>query len=112
MSVNTSVTDDHEHTSVFGYLMVFVGLMVLTVITVAVSQIDLGRQVDAFIAVAIAVTKASLVLYYFMHLRESPKVITVLIIGSIAFLLILFVFVGADFMMMYGENTGEQVQGW
>jgi cytochrome c oxidase subunit IV len=49
------------------------GLLILfTVITVAVSRIDLG-QANIWVALFIAVIKGSLVTLYFMHLRwDSP----------------------------------------
>jgi len=104
MSVNTLLTDEHNHTSVSGYLMVFGALMVLTLVTVAISRISFGTFWDAALSVGIACTKASLVLYYFMHLRESPKIIGLIAVGSIAWLLILFMFTIADFLALQGEG--------
>ena len=114
MSVNTAVTDEHAHTSVFGYLMVFGGLMVLTVFTVLVSKADLGTLGNALAAVSIAVVKTSLVLYFFMHLRESPKIIGLVAVGSFAWLAILFLFTIGDFLAMYGEGGASlaPVLGW
>jgi cytochrome c oxidase subunit 4 len=104
MSANTSLTDDHEHTSVSGYLKVFAALMVLTIVTVLISRISFGLFWDAAISLAIACTKASLVLYYFMHLRESPKIISVIAVGSIAWLTILFIFTIADVLAINGDG--------
>ena len=104
MSANTPLTDDHAHTSVTGYLKVFAALMVLTIVTVLVSRISFGLFWDAAISVTIACTKASLVLYYFMHLRESPKIISTIAVGSIAWLLILFLFTIADVLAIHGDG--------
>jgi cytochrome c oxidase subunit IV len=53
-------------------LGVYFGLLVLTVATVAVTGINLGR-LNIVIALLIAVAKAGLVAMYFMHLRwDSP----------------------------------------
>lgn len=104
MSAHSPLTDDHEHTSVSGYLKVFAALMVLTLVTVLVSRISFGLFWDAAISVTIACTKASLVLYYFMHLRESPKIISVIAVGSIAWLLILFLFTITDVLALRGDG--------
>ena len=54
-------------------ISVFVGLLFLTFITVAVTHFDFGRVVNVWVALAIAVAKASLVALFFMHLRwDSP----------------------------------------
>jgi cytochrome c oxidase subunit 4 len=51
---------------------VFLALMVLTVITVAVTAFDFG-EFNLWVAMIIATVKASLVVLYFMHLRyDSP----------------------------------------
>ena len=53
-------------------LAVWAALMVLTIVTVAVTLVDLG-DLNIWVAMLIAVTKASLVGLYFMHLRyDSP----------------------------------------
>jgi cytochrome c oxidase subunit IV len=51
---------------------VFVGLMVLTVITVVVSCVNLGH-LNIPVALAIATFKALLVCAYFMHLNSEKK---------------------------------------
>lgn len=47
---------------------IWLALMVLTVATVAVTYVDLGR-LNIWVALIIALVKASLVGLYFMHLR-------------------------------------------
>ena len=54
------------------YAFVFVALIVFTVLTVAAARIDLGG-LNVAIALAIAVTKASLVGLFFMHLRFEGR---------------------------------------
>jgi cytochrome c oxidase subunit 4 len=62
-----------EHvTSVKLYVGIFVALMVLTAATVIVANFDLGWANDV-VALTIAVTKALLVLIFFMHLRYSTR---------------------------------------
>ncbi len=50
------------------YCMVFGALAVLTVVTVSAASLEVSLGVAVFIAMAIAVTKGSLVASFFMHL--------------------------------------------
>lgn len=78
--------DKHVRT----YIMVFVALMVLTVITVAVSYLDLSTGPAVALALLVALVKGSLVACYFMHLISEKKLIyTVLIFTVIFFLAVL-----------------------
>ena len=54
------------------YLMIFGTLMVLTIVTVAVSYLHLPHTEAVIVALAIATTKASLVAMFFMHLKGAP----------------------------------------
>ena len=54
-------------------LTVFGGLLLLTFLTVGVTYFDFGRTVNVWVALGIAVAKATLVALFFMHLRwDSP----------------------------------------
>ena len=66
------------------YLVILFALLVGTALTVWAAFIDLGVW-NPIIALAIATTKAALVLLYFMHLKYSTK-LTMLAIGGCAFL--------------------------
>ena len=65
--------EKHTHvTSPFLLLGVYGILLALTVLTVAVTLVDVG-DFNVWLAIGIAVVKASLVALYFMHLRwDSP----------------------------------------
>lgn len=68
---------------------VFAALVLLTVVTVAVTYVDLG-PLSIWVALGIAVFKAALVALYFMHLRwDSPYHGMVLI--AALFFVILFI---------------------
>jgi cytochrome c oxidase subunit 4 len=60
-------------------------LMVLTVVTVAVTSVDLGSRTNLIIAMAIATVKAGLVVTYFMHLRWDRPFHTLVFLGSLLF---------------------------
>ena len=95
--------DNHDqgfgHISPIGVLVGVFGLLIFfTVLTVAVTYVDLGPA-NIWIALGIAVIKATLVGLYFMHLRyDSP------FNGLIMFAAFLFlaVFIGIALM-----DTGE-----
>ena len=72
------MTTDHaadidRHVKV--YISVFVALMVLTVITVAISRLHLSVPVAVTVALLVATIKGSLVACYFMHLISEKKLI-------------------------------------
>ncbi|HIB66100.1 MAG TPA: caa(3)-type oxidase subunit IV [Phycisphaerales bacterium] len=80
------------------HLLVWLSLMLLLGLTVVAWQYHLGF----LMALAIAVTKAALVIAFFMHLRkESP--LTKFVAGAVLFwLLILFGFTLADYFSRLG----------
>ncbi len=77
-----------EHLRV--YVMVFVALAVLTVVTVALSYLHLPTALAITVAMVVATVKASLVAGYFMHLLSEEKVIIWLLVLCAAFLVFLF----------------------
>jgi len=66
-------------------LAVFAALLVLTIATVAVTWVDLGRTANVWIALAIAVAKAALVALFFMHLFWDSKFNFVVLVASLFF---------------------------
>jgi cytochrome c oxidase subunit 4 len=63
--------DKHVRT----YILVFVSLMALTLVTVAVAYLDLGVAGGIGVALLIASVKGSLVACFFMHLIDERKLI-------------------------------------
>ena len=68
--------------------MVLALLLVLTGVTVGVSYIDLGFY-NVPIALAIACTKVSFVLLFFMHLKYEGRVINISFISTVLVLVLL-----------------------
>ena len=88
----------YEHTfSTRFYYIVFAVLIVLTGLTVAIATVDLGR-LNAIIALTIAVSKATLVLLFFMHLRDSARLTWLAVGGAIAWLLVLISLTMSDLL--------------
>ncbi len=96
---------DHAHSARL-YLVIFGLLLVLTAITVAVAQVDLGAA-NTVLAVVVASIKAVLVLLYFMHLRDSEYLTWVFAGSAIVMLAILFVLTFGD----YGTRAWLQIYG-
>ena len=71
------MANEHHAPSPVTYYIVFAALMVLTFLTWFVATLDLGWANDV-VALTIAVTKALLVLVFFMHLRHSTRVVLTL----------------------------------
>jgi cytochrome c oxidase subunit IV len=70
------------------YYAIFASLMVLTGSTVAVAFVDLG-ELNIVAALVIAVSKATLVILFFMHLRYSERFTWVMVAAGLAWLAIL-----------------------
>lgn len=79
------------------YLAIFGALMAFTAVTVAVAFVDLGA-LNNLVMLGIAVTKATLVVLYFMHVRYSTRLIPVVAVSGFLWLLILFGFTMSDYL--------------
>ena len=71
------------------YITVFVALMVLTVITVAVSYLHLSTPMAVTVALLVATVKGSLVACYFMHLVSEKKLIYAVLALTVVFFIAL-----------------------
>lgn len=77
------------------YILVFVALAALTLITVGVSYLHLSVGAAIALALFIATIKGSLVAAYFMHLISEKKLIyAVLMLTFIFFLALIFLPLG------------------
>jgi cytochrome c oxidase subunit IV len=79
------------------YLLIFALLLILTLVTIEVSRVDLGRG-NTILALAIAVTKALLVILYFMHVRYSPQLTRLVIFSGFLWLLFLIGITMSDYL--------------
>jgi cytochrome c oxidase subunit 4 len=90
-----------EHTSSPKmYLAVFGALLVLTLVTWLVAQVDLGWANDV-VALAIAVTKALLVILFFMHVRHSTRMTAITALAGFFWLAILIFLTLNDYGTRY-----------
>ena len=78
--------DKHVRT----YMLVFMSLMVLTVMTVSAWKfLDLSVGMTITLALIIATIKASLVACFFMHLIDERKLIYSVLLLAVAFFFVL-----------------------
>ncbi len=84
--------DDKHHVLSYKQLgLVLLGLLILTVVTVAVSYVHFGF-LNVPIALGIACSKVTLVLLFFMHLKYEGPVIIYSFVGTVMFLMIMIGF--------------------
>lgn len=88
---------EHHVVPVRVYLTIFAALMLLTVVTVVVTGFDFG-PFNLIVALGVAITKASLVVLYFMHARYSPRLTGIVIAAAIAFFVILLFLTLTDYV--------------
>ncbi len=101
-----------EHVLPVGvYLSVAAALFVLTLVTVTVSQVELG-SFNLIVALLIASIKATLVILFFMHLLYDNKMFMLIMVSSVVFVALFIVFTMFDTMRrgdIY-EETGVPIK--
>jgi cytochrome c oxidase subunit 4 len=95
MSGNT----EHAHhiVSPLVYVVIFFALLVGTATTVWASYIDLGVW-NPIIALAIACTKATLVVLFFMHVKYSSKLTKLTVASGVFMFLVLISMTLSDYI--------------
>lgn len=71
------------------YVTIWAILIVLTATTVVVAEIELGEW-NIVVALLIAVIKATLVILYFMHVKDSSGLTKLIVLAGIFWMAILF----------------------
>jgi cytochrome c oxidase subunit IV len=91
---------DHPHTvSLRTYFSVFVILIVLTMATHYAAYINFGSPaLDVLVALGIAVTKASLVVLYFMHVKYGKRLTQIVVASGFVWLGLLIIGVLHDYL--------------
>ena len=78
------------------YLLIFGALMAGTALTAWAAFLDLGPLND-IVALAIAVTKATLVVLFFMHVRHSTRLTKITVVAGFLWLAILIALTLSDY---------------
>jgi cytochrome c oxidase subunit 4 len=79
------------------YVAVFGTLMVLTAATVGAAFVSLG-SLNFPIAIGIAITKATVVILFFMHVKYSSKLTKFVVVSCLFFLACLFGLTFTDYL--------------
>ncbi len=88
--------DGHGHMVGYGtYIMVWLGLVALTSITVTIAGIHLG-SLTLIAAMVIAAVKTSLVGYHFMHLKFDNMIIKVFVLVCLVIFLTFWILTFSD----------------
>jgi cytochrome c oxidase subunit 4 len=99
--------EEHHGPTVKMYWAIFGALCVLTVATVLAAKVDfaqvigneqLGGFINNLVALGIAVTKASLVVLFFMHVKYESKLVGLGVIASVIWLLFLILITISDYV--------------
>lgn len=90
---------EHSNHSYGKYILVWLGLLTLTAITVTVAGVNLGKITIAT-AIVIASIKSYLVLTVFMHLNVESKTFKVFVGVAIFFIIVSLALLFSDFSNM------------
>jgi len=86
--------EEHHVVPIPVYVAVFLTLIVLTWVTAFVATVDLGR-LNIYVALSIAIFKASIVVLFFMHVKYGSRLTKLIVCSGILWLLfLLFVTMG------------------
>ena len=79
------------------YVTIFLVLLVGTALTVIAAFQDFPWQLNTIVAMTIAITKATFVVLYFMHVRYSTRLIWVIISSALFWMAIMFALTFSDY---------------
>ena len=80
------------------YVTIFLALLAGTALTVFAAFVDFAWQFNTIVALTIAVTKATLVVLYFMHVRYSSRLVWVIVASALFWMGILFALTFSDYL--------------
>lgn len=110
MSANHDEHHEHHEHSLKPHILTLCALLFLTTLTWATAAfLKFGEPWDNLIALAIAVTKASLVILIFMHVKESSKLIKVCAFGGFFWIFLFFAYLVGDIVTRPNHTVYE---GW
>jgi cytochrome c oxidase subunit IV len=87
----------HEIVPTRVYFSIFAALLVLTGTTIGVTFFELGRF-NLIIALVIAFTKATLVVFFFMHVRQSSALTKIFVVAGLFWFAILIALTFSDYL--------------
>ncbi len=90
------------------YFFILGSLLALTALTTGMAYVDMG-QWNTIVALFIACCKATLVVFFFMHLRWSTRLIRVVLLAALLWLVILISLTTTDF---FSRDWTPIPEGW
>ena len=88
------MSEEHNHIVPYRtFIIVWLALLVLTGVTVAAAQFNLGA-LNVWAALGIATAKAALVIAFFMHMKYETPLFKLALLAALA---ILAIFIGLTF---------------
>ncbi|MAY82159.1 MAG: hypothetical protein CL930_15435 [Deltaproteobacteria bacterium] len=94
--VDTPKPEGHVVTPVWVYVVTYLVLLVLTGVTVGVSELGMVQRKAIIAAVIVASMKAGLVIAWFMHVKDGPRMHRLILVTSTFFVLIFVTLTMAD----------------
>jgi cytochrome c oxidase subunit IV len=79
------------------YVRTYIGLLLLTLLTVLIGYAPLGSA-HMFVAISIAVAKATLIALFFMHVLVETRLVKLMVVGGIVWFVILISLTLGDYM--------------
>ena len=80
----------HHQTHQLRYIGIWLGLVALTALTVTTASLNLGR-IGIIVVLAIAATKSTMVLLWFMHLSTEKRLLLKLLVPIAVCVLAIFI---------------------
>lgn len=103
------MSNTHEHHDNSIYYKIFGSLLILTVITVALTKLEVGIALGVTLALIVASMKASLVASVFMHLiAEKKSIYLLLILTGIFFVGMIALILGSKYSTPQGTVFLEE----
>ncbi len=88
--------EHNSHLIPYGtYVLVWLSLVSLTVLTVTIAGVDFGR-IALFIALFIAAVKSTLVINYFMHIKFDDAIFKFFLLVALVTLASIFILTATD----------------
>jgi cytochrome c oxidase subunit 4 len=97
LQAETQHEQEHHGLSPAGYMMLLIGLLILTGLTYYTGKfVHLPGSWNLIVALVIATTKATLVCMFFMHLYGDSRINQLLVILAVAFVVLMCSFTILD----------------
>jgi cytochrome c oxidase subunit 4 len=86
------------------YIMTWMGLLGLTAAAVAVIRLQL-THFAVLVAIAIATVKSGIVVFLFMHLKEEPWIVKVMLLIALLALALIILLTFSDILFREGPDA-------